>query len=85
MSSTLAKALGEEGARELRARGADMDWDQALAYTSPRPTQALNELQSATPAMSELPLDGADIAYGSVRSRRSDTTPNWLFCDAEPR
>jgi hypothetical protein len=48
MSSILAKALGEEGARELRARGADMDWDQVLAYTSPRPTQALKELQSAT-------------------------------------
>jgi len=41
-------ALGEERARELRARGADLDWDQALAYTLTQATQALTELQSAT-------------------------------------
>jgi hypothetical protein len=46
ISSIMAAALGEERARELRARGADMDWDQALAYTLTQTTQALNELQS---------------------------------------
>jgi hypothetical protein len=42
------EALGEERARELRARGADMDWDQAVTYTLTQATQALNELQSKT-------------------------------------
>jgi biotin operon repressor len=42
----LTEALGEEHVRELRARGADMDWDQAVAYTLAQTTQALNELQS---------------------------------------
>ena len=37
ISSTLTEALGDERARELRARGAGMDWDQALATPSPRP------------------------------------------------
>ena len=40
--------LGDARARELRARGADMDWDQAVAYTLAQTTQALNELQSGT-------------------------------------
>jgi hypothetical protein len=44
----VTEALGEEGARELRARGADMDWDQAIAYTLTQITQALNEPQSET-------------------------------------
>ena len=48
INSTVAAALGEEHARELRARGADMDWDQAVAYTLTQTTQALNELQSGT-------------------------------------
>ena len=48
ITSTVATALGEEHARELRARGADMDWDQAVAYTLTRATQALSELQPAT-------------------------------------
>jgi predicted ATPase/class 3 adenylate cyclase len=48
ISSDLAAVLGEERARELRARGADMDWDQAVAYTLTQATQALNELESAT-------------------------------------
>jgi hypothetical protein len=46
VSSVVTAALGEERARELRARGADMDWDQALAYTLTQATQALNELQA---------------------------------------
>jgi len=48
ITSTVTPALGAERARELRARGADMDWDQALAYTLTQATQALTELQSAT-------------------------------------
>ena len=48
ISSIVTAALGEERARELRARGADMDWDQALAYTLTQTTQALSELQSET-------------------------------------
>jgi hypothetical protein len=40
--------LGDARARELRARGADMDWDQAVAYTLAQTTQALNELKSGT-------------------------------------
>jgi hypothetical protein len=42
----VTEALGEERARELGARGADMDWDQAVAYTLTQTTQALNELKS---------------------------------------
>jgi hypothetical protein len=48
ISSIVAEALGEEPARELRARGAHMHWDQALAYTLTQITQALNESQSET-------------------------------------
>ena len=48
ISLIVTEALGEERARELRARGADMDWDQAVAYTLTQTTQALNELQSGT-------------------------------------
>jgi predicted ATPase/class 3 adenylate cyclase len=48
INSAVTAALGEERARELRARGADMDWDQALAYTRSQATQALNELQAET-------------------------------------
>jgi predicted ATPase/class 3 adenylate cyclase len=44
----ITEALGGERARELRARGADMDWDQALAFTLTQATQALSELESAT-------------------------------------
>jgi predicted ATPase/class 3 adenylate cyclase len=48
ISPAVTAALGEERARELRARGADMDWDQAVAYTLTQTTQALSELKSAT-------------------------------------
>ena len=48
ITSTVATALGEERARALRARGADMDWDEAVAYTVNQATQALDEIQSAT-------------------------------------
>jgi hypothetical protein len=43
-SLIVTEALGEERAQELRARGADMDWDQAVAYALTQTTQALNEL-----------------------------------------
>jgi hypothetical protein len=39
-------ALGDEHVQELRARGADMDWDQAVAYTLTQATQAFNDLGS---------------------------------------
>ena len=48
ISLIVTEALGGERARELRARGAEMDWDQAVAYTLTQTTQALNELQSET-------------------------------------
>jgi hypothetical protein len=48
INSVVTSALGDERARELRARGADMNWDQAVAYTLTQTTQALDELQSET-------------------------------------
>jgi predicted ATPase len=48
ISSILTEALGEQRMRELRARGADMDWDEAVAYTLAQATQALDELKSGT-------------------------------------
>ena len=48
IDSIVAAALGEERARELRARGANMGWNQAVAYTLTQTTQALSELQSET-------------------------------------
>jgi hypothetical protein len=44
ITSTVATALGEERARALGARGADMDWDQAIAYTLTQITHALGDL-----------------------------------------
>jgi hypothetical protein len=48
ISLLVTEALGEERARELRARGAEMHWDQAVAYTLTQTTQALDEPQSGT-------------------------------------
>ncbi len=48
LSPALTASLGQERARELRTRGANMDWDQAVAYTLTQTTQALSELQSET-------------------------------------
>jgi predicted ATPase len=48
VSSAVTEALGAERARELRARGADMDWDQAVAYTLTQATEALNGSEPAT-------------------------------------
>jgi hypothetical protein len=44
----MSTAVDPEQARELRARGADMDWDQIIAYTLTQTTQALGELASET-------------------------------------
>jgi hypothetical protein len=41
--STVATSVGEDRARELRARGADMAWDQAVAYTITQTSRALEE------------------------------------------
>jgi predicted ATPase/class 3 adenylate cyclase len=43
INSSVTAALGEERAQQIRARGADMGWDQALAYTLTQTTQALRE------------------------------------------
>jgi hypothetical protein len=48
ISLIVTQALDEQRARELRARGADMDWDQAVAYTLTQTTEALRELRSQT-------------------------------------
>jgi hypothetical protein len=48
ITSTVAAAYGAERARDLRAQGADMDWDQAIAYTITQINQALNDLQPQT-------------------------------------
>ena len=48
IASIVTAALGNERARELRARGSDMDLDQAIAYTITQITQALNDLQPQT-------------------------------------
>ena len=48
INSIVTAALGEERARELRARGANMDWEQAVAYTLAQTAQALSELESET-------------------------------------
>jgi len=41
--STVAASVGEDRARELRARGADTDWDRAVAYTITQTSHALEE------------------------------------------
>ena len=50
LSSIVTASLGEERARELRTRGADMDWDQAVAYTLTQITQALSETPAGSVA-----------------------------------
>jgi len=45
ISPTASAALDEERARELRAHGADMGWDQAVAYALIQTTQALDTLR----------------------------------------
>jgi hypothetical protein len=45
IGSVVPGALGEERARELRARGAAQDWDAAVAYTLSEATDALTNLE----------------------------------------
>jgi hypothetical protein len=47
-SSIDAGTLGDSRALELRARGADMDWDDALSYTLTQTSQALKHPQPTT-------------------------------------
>jgi hypothetical protein len=61
ITATAATALGEDRTKELRARGAGMDWDQAVAYTLTKATQALSESQPATQP------SGAAVAAHGVR------------------
>jgi len=68
ISSALTAALGEERARELRARGADMDWDQALAYTPCAGHPGPRRTPIPDPAVSESSRPDAETAYGSVWS-----------------
>ena len=46
--SQVIALASQQPVRDLRARGADMDWDQALAYTLTKTSQALSELRSET-------------------------------------
>jgi hypothetical protein len=48
INSVVTSALGDERAGELRARGAAMDWDQAIGYALSQTTQALSDLQPET-------------------------------------
>jgi predicted ATPase/DNA-binding CsgD family transcriptional regulator len=43
-------SLDQEPAQALRARGANMHWNEVIAFTLTQVTQALNELQSTTEA-----------------------------------
>ena len=65
-SADLSAVLGDERARELRARGADMDWDQAIAYTLTQATEALSELGSGPPA---IPAAGAEASIPASTGR----------------
>ena len=44
--AALAASGGEDRARELRSRGADMDWDRAVAYALTQTGEALEEIPS---------------------------------------
>jgi hypothetical protein len=48
VNAVVTAALGDERAGELRAYGAAMDWDQAIAYALSQTTQALSDLQPET-------------------------------------
>jgi predicted ATPase len=77
IGSTVAAALGDEHVRELRARGADMDWDQALAYTLTQTTQALSEPESKTQPRGTMrttnpPTPSPPHQHAMVSQRRRD-------------
>jgi len=46
ISSAVTAALDDEQSRDLRTRGAGMDWDHAIAYTLTRITEALHAMKS---------------------------------------
>jgi hypothetical protein len=50
VTASATAAFGEERTRELHARGAGLDWDQAVAYTLTQAAAALEELQPGIPA-----------------------------------
>ena len=62
-------APDEERAQALRARGANMDWNEVIAYTVTQTTQVLNELQSGDPAISEPAPSTCGHGLGSAWSR----------------
>ena len=59
LSPTASIALSEQRARELQTRGADMEWDQAVAYALTQTAQALNELQREPQPSHERAAGGA--------------------------
>jgi hypothetical protein len=50
VTASATAAFGEQRTRELHARGAGLDWDQAVAYTLAQAAAALEELQPGIPA-----------------------------------
>jgi hypothetical protein len=79
ISKHLSVALGDERARELLTRGADMDWDQAVAYALTQTTQAVNELQpEPQPSHERAAGDAVTLHRGSraaaARSSRGGRT-----------
>ena len=77
------EALDEERARQLGARGADMDWDQAVAFTLTHTTQALDELQIQGSAMSKSP--GTPVRNGHSAQRRAHVKVLSTKSDSESR
>ncbi len=45
ITTIVTAALGDDRVRELRARGADMDWDEVITYTITHIGLALDDLQ----------------------------------------
>jgi predicted ATPase/class 3 adenylate cyclase len=81
ISLIVTEALGEEHARELRAHGAEMDLDQAVAYTLAQTTQALNELKSGTQPEASRPgghTPGAAIRLDAELKSNSSSAPTGL-------
>jgi hypothetical protein len=69
ISLIITEALGGERARELRARGAEMDWDQAVAYTLTQTTQALKESLSESQPLASPPTVEASGGLPKGRDR----------------
>jgi hypothetical protein len=71
-----AAALGDERARGLRARGADMDWDQAVAYALTQTTEALAEAEPETQPLTTSRGDGPGLTRDVQPCRNSTTSPS---------